>query len=361
MSPFCQTYYSFRNFLRPLLCASKPQRENLCLLAFGLFAVGNAQLTRIAAKLPLPINVASAVQRLERLVKNHGVDPAVAFAPVARFVLSRFAGGRIRLILDATQVHGRVYLLFVAAAYRGRALPLAWTAIAQRNGTTSFAEQKRLLDRVAALVPQNAEVVLLGDREYGTVALINYCFERNWRFCLRSKGGRKLTSIDGLERSACARAHDAGFSPGGRCFLTNLSLPKLGTQQVNLACSWSQKSQDYDPWFILTDLPADAYVLALYRTRFHIEEMFRDFKEFGFRLEQTRIKLPERVSRLLVGICTAYIWLLSTGVWLSKRGQRKKIDRRPKRQLSYFRIGLRYLQQSLTRDVSLPKKILIYT
>src|SRR5258706_1922149 len=136
MSPFCQTYYSFRNFLRPLLCASKPQRENLCLLPFGLFAVGNAQLTRIAAKLPLPVNVASAVQRLERLVKNHGVAPAVAFAPVARFVLSRFAGGRIRLILDATQVHGRGYLLFVAAAYRGRALPLAWTAIAQRNGTT---------------------------------------------------------------------------------------------------------------------------------------------------------------------------------------------------------------------------------
>lgn len=360
MSPFCQTYYSFRSFVRPLLAASKPQRENLCLLAFGLFAVGNAQLTRIAARLPLCINVASAAQRLERLVKNRRINTDTAYAPLARIILSRFAGGKIRLILDATQVNGRVYLLFAAAAYRGRALPLAWTAIPMKNGTTSFPEQVRLLDRVATLVPPNAQVILLGDREYGTVALMNYCLKRDWRFCLRIKGGRALTDNDGHTKTACALAKAAGLAPGGQCFLTQLCLPKLPNQPVNLACGWSQDGRDYDPWFLLTDLPADPYALSLYRVRFHIEEMFRDFKEFGFRLEQTRIRMAERVSRLLVGICIAYVWLLSAGVWLCKNGHRKKVDRRPKRQLSHFQIGQRYLQQSLFRTTPIPLKLSIY-
>jgi hypothetical protein len=344
-----------------LLYASKPQRENLCLLAFGLFAVGSAQLTHIAARLPLCINVASAVQRLERLVKNPHIDTDLAYAPLARMVLSRFAGGKVRLILDATQINGRVHLLFAAAAYRGRALPIAWNAIQMKNGTSSFPEQVRLLDRVAALIPPNAQVILLGDREYGTVNLMNYCFEHNWRFCLRIKGARALSDRNGQTKTACASAKAAGLAPGGRCFLSYLSLPKLPGRTVNLACGWSQEGRDYDPWFLLTDLPADPYVLSLYRVRFHIEEMFRDFKEFGFRLEQTRIKMAERISRLLVGICIAYVWLLGTGVWLCKNGRRKRVDRRPKRQLSHFRIGLRYLQQSLLRNMPIPLKLAIYT
>ena len=142
--------------------------------------------------------------------------------------------------------------------------------------------------------------------------------------------------------------------------MTHLCLPKLPSRSLNLVCAWSKDGPDYDPWFLLTDLPADAYVLALYRARFHIEEMFRDFKEFGFRLEQTRIRQAERVSRLLVGICIAYVWLLSAGTWLCKNGNRKTVDRRKKRQLSHFQIGIRFLQQSLLRNMRLPLKITIY-
>ncbi len=57
--------------------------------------------------------------------------------------------------------------------------------------------------------------------------------------------------------------------------------------------------------------------------RFHIEEMFHDFKELGFRLETTHLRDPARVSRLLLCICLAHVWLMNAGVWVSKQGLRR--------------------------------------
>src|SRR5438105_25518 len=193
MTTFCQTYYSVRARLCPLLEAlTKPQRENLCLLIFGLFAAGSAQLTRIGVHLPLRGGVASAVQRMERLIKNRSVVPERVYRSVAKWLLCCFRGSTVRLILDATQVNGRVFVLFVALAYRGRALPLAWRMLRKQSVSSEFAEQKQLLDGVAALVPAATEVVLLGDREFGTRALLCYCQRHNWRFCLRAKKNRLL-------------------------------------------------------------------------------------------------------------------------------------------------------------------------
>ncbi len=131
----CQAYYTVRNRLRDFLCgASKPQVTNLSLLVYGLFAAGNCQLPRIATKLPLLVGAASLTQRLRRLLMNEvneALQPATLYQPaatlyqpVARFLLSCFVGGSVRLILDATDLGGRLPVLFVAVAYRGRALPL---------------------------------------------------------------------------------------------------------------------------------------------------------------------------------------------------------------------------------------------
>lgn len=181
----CPPYYTVRERLRVLLHGvSKPQLTNLSLMVFGLFAAGNCQLPRIATKLPLLTGAASLTQRLRHLVMNPAVEPAHVYQPVASFLLSCFAGGSVRLILDATDLGGRLPVLFVAVAYRGRALPLGWRMLPVM-GCSEFREQKALLSQVAALVPPSVEVTLLADREYGSVAMTPWCLSRGWHFCLR--------------------------------------------------------------------------------------------------------------------------------------------------------------------------------
>jgi len=117
MSAACQTYYTVRDRLRAFLDVSKPQLTNPSLLVFGLFTAGNCQLPRIAVKLPLLTGAASLTQRLRRLLMNRAVTPTTLYAPVARFLLAAFTGGSVRLILDATDLGGRLPVLFVAVAY----------------------------------------------------------------------------------------------------------------------------------------------------------------------------------------------------------------------------------------------------
>jgi hypothetical protein len=345
MPPACHSYYTVRERLRAFLCVSKPQLTNLSLLVFGLFTAGNCQLPRIAAKLPLLVGAASLTQRLRRLLMNRAVEPPALYQPVARFLLAAFTGGPVRLILDATDLGGRLPVLFVAVAYRGRALPLAWRML-PRMGCSPFAEQRALLSGVAALLPPGVTVTLLVDREYGTVAVTRWCLSHGWRFCLRLKKSRWLLLADGTS----VQPGSLPLSRGGRLFLSGVRLPALAGHPLSLSCGWSTDNKDDEPWYILSDLPSDYRVLALYNVRFHIEEMFRDFKEFGFRLETTHLRDPERVSRLLLCVCLAHVWLMNAGVWATKRRLRRQVDRHKKRQLSYFQIGWRFLQKRLACD-----------
>ena len=142
MPTACHAYYTVRDRLRAFLKVSKPQLTNLSLLTFGLFAAGNSQLPRIAVKLPLPVEAASLTQRLRRLLRNKAIEPSTLYSAVARFLLTAFAGGGARLILDATDLGGRLPILFVAIAYRGRALPLAWRML-PAPGVVSSASRRR--------------------------------------------------------------------------------------------------------------------------------------------------------------------------------------------------------------------------
>ncbi len=291
---------------------------------------------------------------------NKAIEPAALYPPVARFLLSAFAGGSVRLILDATDLGGRLPILFVAVAYRGRALPLLWRML-PAPGCSEFSEQKALLSEVVALVPTATEVTLLADREYGSIAVTRWCLTQGWHFCLRLKKNRWFVGADGQRKQIVSLP----LTPGGRCFAGDIRLPALPEHRLSLCCGWSRDNKDDEPWYILSDLPVNSQtfyrVLALYNVRFHIEEMFRDFKEHGFRLETTHLRDPERVSRLLLCVCLAFIWLMNAGVWASKRGLRRRIDRHTTRQFSYFQIGWRLVQQQHTCGLPLRCEIAVYT
>ena len=73
--------------------------------------------------------------------------------------------------------------------------------------------------------------------------------------------------------------------------------------------------------------------------------MFRDFKEQGFRLEKTRVVDRERVSRLVLCVCIAYVFALLLGEQVEASGLRRFVESSVKRQMSLFQLGLRYLKR----------------
>src|ERR1051325_2911943 len=127
-------------------------------------------------------------QWISRLLANPLIDTGEVMAPFAREVLARASAQAhtLVLIIDQSQVNATHQMVMVSLRVGGRAVPLAWQ-VKNTQGAIGFAEQRAALDRVAALLPAGVRPVLMGDRFYGSPALIAWCREQDWGWRLRLK------------------------------------------------------------------------------------------------------------------------------------------------------------------------------
>jgi len=54
-----------------------------------------------------------------------------------------------------------------------------------------------------------------------------------------------------------------------------------------------------------------------------------------------------RSQRLVWVVCVVYVWILCYGTWVVKNGKRHYVDRRGRRDKSYFRIGFDWIERQL--------------
>ena len=67
-------------------------------------------------------------RRLQRFGANPRVDWQAGATALARWVLRRFPARRpLGLVVDETSLHEALRVMVVSVAYRGRALPVAWS------------------------------------------------------------------------------------------------------------------------------------------------------------------------------------------------------------------------------------------
>lgn len=118
--------------------------------------------------------------------------------------------------------------------------------------------------------------------------------------------------------------------------------------RVNLLAHWEKGEED--PWLLATNLHSRWSTLKAYGLRMWIDEMFGDWKGHGFDIESTHLVHFARLSRLSLAVAWLYVWLVMVGVEIIKRGLRHLVDRKDRRDLSIFQIGLRWVNRSLTND-----------
>jgi hypothetical protein len=257
---------------------------------------------------------------------------------VARRLLNRLVAGgaRIHLTSDRTQ-WGEFNILYVGVGWRGRALPLLWAM--SGSGASSFAAQKDLLALVARWLPSGAEVLLLGDREFGTGVLAHWA--------LRQGGGvglRRRAHEYGCRAGAVYFESLPGLLPGERRFRPHVTFTqKHAVVGLNLAMYWAPPAAE--PWYLITTEPTCERACTSYQKRFRIEEMFKDFKNTGrgFGLELTGIRHADRWERVLPALALIYTWRLLWGAYVIATGQQKFVDNLRKPTLSLFQTGLRFV------------------
>jgi len=311
-------------------------------LMLGIYQSRSVCLSRIAGKIPGPAKLLSTTRRLSRLLDNPAIRVREWYEPVARQWLEAQHRhlGEIRLIVDGTKIGFGHQLLIVCLAYRKRSIPIAWTWVKHVKGHSSAWKHLALLAYVRKLIPTGATVFLVGDREFGAVAILRQLDQWHWFYVLRQKGD---TGVWFDEKNGWQPFGSYLQEPGHRIWLGAGYLTAKEIYPVNLLIYW--KIGEKEPWCLASNLPDLQVALRFYRHRMWIEEMFGDLKKHGFDLECTMLRHFDRLSRLTLAVALLYVWLISIGTRIIRNGLRGLVDRTDRRDLSIFQIGFRFIER----------------
>src|SRR4051794_11995700 len=331
----------------------KTQRGKLALLVATMLSERSANLMDLAAAVPRSAErVDMRYQWIARLLANPRLDGDAVMRPFAEEAIRHAsAGGTAVLLLDQSKVSARHQMLVLSVRVGGRALPLAWR-VRETRGAIGFAEQRELIARVAAWLPAGGGVVLMGDRFYGTPDLIALCRALGWGWRLRLKQDL-LVFADGGETTLAAC-----FARGERM----LDGIELTGKRVATNVAMVHEPGHPEPRIIALSEAPTVHRAFDYGLRWGIEAMFSDFKSRGFGLEDSQLRHPDRLARLLLVMALALHWAVSTGMWEAARqplAGRKKAPAQRARKVargrpSLFRRGLRRIQRLLQLLIPLP-------
>ena len=352
--PINHLYHTWKQRILELYPQERKTRvSNFAWLLVGIFESRSVYLSRIAGKIPGQAKRTSTTRRLRRFLDNPAIRVREWYAPMARHWLQAQSAAlhEVRLIVDGTKVGYAHQLLMVSLAYRRRAVPIAWTWVKHGRGHSSASKQIALLSYVRSLLPPGTAVFVVGDTEFGATKVLKQLDQWHWYYVLRQKSN---TGVWTAAKQAWCSFGDYVQKAGQSCWLGAGYLTQADIYPVNLLAHW--KSDEQEPWCLATNLPDKQLALAFYKRRPWIEEMFGDLKKHGFDLEATMLRSFLRLSRLTLAVAFLYLWAIATGTRTIRRGLRHLVDRKDRRDLSIFQIGLRFNERRLTnaQPISLP-------
>jgi transposase len=251
-------------------------------------------------------------------------------------------------VLAALEVGVKCHLLTVAVGYQRRALPVVWQAGEGSRGHTDGDTQVGLLSYTATLLPTEADVIVLGDGEFGHVQLVYWLTRQtDWAYCLRIASDTYIWYDDHW-----CRLDSFDLHPGQTIWLENVYLTQYAAfGPLNVWLTWDSKHHRLLP--VVTNLELPQEVAYWYAKRPGIEPLFGDVKGHGFDLQTCRLRHPERVCRLMLAVALAYVWLCFLGSIALMTGLNKLVDRTDRRDRSLFTIGRLWLNRLLKLDKSI--------
>lgn len=325
---------------------SAKQLNVLAALISGIVGSRRTNYPQIASKAPDLTQAESRVRRFSRFINDVEAEPEIQLMPFAAELLANLSAFTLVLIMDGSEVGRGCLSLLLSVQYRGRALPLGWLVIAGHKGHFAQAKHIQLLTAVHALVPAGADVIFLGDGEFDGVELQQTLEAVGWKYACRTAANTILD--DGEEFSF----QDLLLKPGMCLAIENVAFTRQRYGPV-LAVAWWRK--DYqEPIYLVSNLDLVEEVCAWYKKRFRIETFFSDQKSRGFHLHKSHIADPQRLAKLMIAACLAYLWIVYLGVQAVQENYLPLIHRTDRCDLSLFQLGLRLLEYLLDCHESIP-------
>lgn len=325
-------------------------QKALAALLCGAVVERSINLVAASAGIPGEAKDVSKLKRAQRLLKNPHFDlPRVQRRLLARALAHQH--GHVYILLDASTTGatrhqpGTMTLMF-ALAWHQRALPLLWRSWCTTEPNQNWrAAIRAMLPEITNLLPADTTPVLLTDRQFPGRPLLRMLRAQGWHWLLRVRRNFPIRLADGQ----VIRLGELAPCQGTRALRRGATIRDVPT---NIVATW--RKTDPEPWLLITDLPPTAQCCCTYRIRTWEEELFRDLKSYGWHWDQSKVKAPERVERLLAVLALATLWMLALGQRVIKQGLRSVFESGRQRRRSRFQLGIALFRRLMANDQPVP-------
>ena len=321
--------------------------NTLAALISGIVGSRRVSLPEIANKVPDGNKRESRVKRFARWVQNERIDAEVYFLPFAQELLVSLAERTLVLAIDGSEVGRGCMTLMVSVLYKKRALPVAWIVVQGNKGHLPEDTHIMLVEQVQTVVPTEADVIFLGDGEFDGVFLQAAVAAGGWYYVCRTAKNIQL-----CEAGFWFTFENLGIVPGHCMGIPGVQFTQRAYGPV-LAIAWWDAAYE-TPLYLVTNLELAEEACYWYRKRFRIETFFSDQKTRGFHLNKSHLADPQRLARLMLAACLAYIWIIFLGVLAKRDGWNAIIHRTDRCDLSLFQLGLALLDHFLNEGLPIP-------
>lgn len=321
--------------------------NTLAWMISGIVGSKRTNYPEIAKKAPDGNKPPSREKRFSRWVINERIDGETYFAPFAVALLLSLANGSLVLAIDGSEVGRGCLALMVSVVYKGRALPLGWVVVKGSKGHFPEETHVALVQQVAELIPQEADIIFLGDGEFDGLTLQQTIDSYGWQYVCRTAKDIVLTDKDDE-----FNGQELGLRPGDFTSIPDITFTREQYGPVHVIAWWAQQYKK--PIFLVTNMELAEEACFWYKKRFRIETFFSDQKSRGFHLHKSHLDQPERLATLMIAACLAYIWMVYLGTFARHTGWDKIIHRTDRCDLSLFQLGLALLEYFLNEDIPIP-------
>lgn len=323
--------------------------QHLKLFSFGIQALSLTPYTSLGSNARQIItNVSTAGSKIYRLVSNKKMLKNFHKILTTSGIVTRDSFVNV----DFSTFCGFQALVFAVQTGKGRALPV-W------NNSLTYPIEKPGSQNIFVLEEIKKFGACLGffpgfvfDRGFWIPCVMKFLMEQKHPFYLRIKQGQHLEWMPQRKRRKKekqrktrtalligAETKDARITLFGYKMRLIVSPPP--PKQKN-----SKKTQNTERWYILTnDLESERVdILKIYKTRFEIEETFKDIKH----IQKLKILHLKMISTF-----TILLWFTSLAFWLAywKESLSQTKQTKPKKKRSFFRIYWEELQQAVRIDL----------
>lgn len=340
------SYTNVEGFIKPVFShLGVHQFLNLTLIVYGIIHSRSLECAEIARYVPTETNHHHTKKRIHRFLDNKDVELDVLMKRWCRFVVIilfyRFRTC-LPVIVDITWVNGEKYLV-AAIPFLCRSIPIAFRRFTDeeiRRGTSQNLIENAFFTWLRDTLI-DYKVVIIADRGFRRASLLSFLRELGLHYVIRVCGNVWVSTHKDAREKYSGILGEIRLRAGERKYLGNALYQKTLQVPTHLVLGRlkAEKGKKIEPWYIATDLNDLNKAYELYKKRFWIEEMFRDFKS-RFHWCGYKVETEQRREMLTFCLMVSYTIVALLGYQMEKTNRASLVSSYGKSSITWLGLGV---------------------